>query len=175
MATKKSKFLNGEKHASATEKIDPSCGLSVGISADKVAEDKWYSGKRELTVREQQQRDRDCKVEYSAVVPTSLHKALDAERRANWIPPSEVEKMPVWTPTLTPLVQGVIDESVKEVALFMEEPAKEDREKIVLKLKAKVLKKDGTRDPELVEKALWRMLFDLQKDQGVSIKGKLFK
>lgn len=134
----------------------------------------WYPGKRELTPREQQQRETNCKVVYSAVVPSALHKSLDESRRANWIPPVEVEKMPVYKTVLTPAVNAVIDENPKEVAAFMDTTSREEKEKVMVKLKAKVLKKLPDHDPELVEMRLWSALFALLKDQGVSNRPRIF-
>lgn len=130
----------------------------------------WYPGKRELTAREEAQRDRDCKVEYSSVVPSAMHKGLDASRRANWIPPSEVEKMPQWNPVLQPVVDEVIENAVKEVADFMGTASREEKAKVVDKLVAKVLKKRPSHDKGLVEKRVWGTLFALLKDQGVTLR-----
>lgn len=129
----------------------------------------WYPGKRELTKQEEAQRERDMKVSHgSGVIPHRLEEELDAQRRANWIPPAEVEKMPMWKPVLQPVVDAVIGDSVKEVAAFMGTVSKEERAKVVEKLIIKVLKRLPKHDVDLIEKRIWGTLFDLQREQGVS-------
>lgn len=136
---------------------------------------RWYPGKRELTAKEESQRSSDCgKVKYGGVVPLRMQEVLDKERRANWIPPVEVDRMDAWKPVLTPVAQDVIDESVKEVSVFMETISRPDREVIVKKLVQRVMRKLASADVELVEKCIWRLLFDLQKEQGVVNRDKIF-
>lgn len=146
------------------------------IGSEKASElIKEYGEKRELTAREQAMRDKDCKVEYSKLVPERMHKGLDESRRANWIPPTEVEKMPQWTPVLQPVVDAVIEENVKEVALFMDTVMRGDKEKVVQKLIPKVLKKLPGHAVDLVEKRLWDTLYALMREQGVSNKHSIGK
>lgn len=135
-----------------------------------VGADDATPSKRELTAREEAQREKDCKVEYSVLIPGHMRKFLDEQRRASWIPPSEVEKMPTWTPVLQLVVDEVIEGSVKEVQAYMETEVRAEKEKVVEKLAGRVLKRLPGHDKELVEKRLWGSMHALKTEQGVSNK-----
>lgn len=152
-------------------KIDENGVASIGpVKASELMERGVQQ--RELTPREIQQRDRDCKVEYSTVVPSGMHKALDESRRASWIPPSEVEKMPQWKPVMQPAVDQVISESVKEVAAWMDTVIREEKDKLVDKLVPRVMKllPAEKKDKGLVAERIRGTLYELQREQGVSNK-----
>lgn len=129
--------------------------------------------KREYSAKELAQRERDMKVNYSSVVPEKMRKQLDAERKENWKSPDEVQAMPQWKPVIDPVVDKVISERVKEVKLFMETIDRSEKEIVVTKLTGLVKKQLPDKDIDLIEKAIWRRLFDLAKDQGVSNIGKM--
>lgn len=145
-------------------KIDESGVASIGpVKASELVQ-------RELTKSEIAQKERDMKVVYSGMVPSSMHKGLDESRRANWIPPSEVEKMPLWKPVLQPAVDQVIAESVKEVAAWMDTVIREEKDKLVDKLVPKVMKllPADKKDKGLVAERIRGTLYELQREQGVS-------
>lgn len=157
-------------------------GAPIGQPKETTGNEVWYPGKRELTDKEEALREKDMgerfgvkgengqRKEHSMVVGDKKGEEFKELRRTNWIPPSEVEKMPSWKPVLQPVVDQVIEESVKEVADWMGTTARAEKEKVVGKLAGKVLKKLPGHDRELVEKRIWGTLFDLMRDQGVSNK-----
>lgn len=141
----------------------------VGI-AKEVAEVK-IPAKRELTDKELALRERDIapymKGDVSSVIPKGVLEQVNKTRRENWVAPSDVEKMPQWSPVIRPVVDKVIGEQVKDVKVYMETIARSERSAVVAKLAKLAHKYLPEKDLSLVELVTERALFDLLRDQGV--------